>query len=104
MKAFSYKHKKIQVLFKATQTQTCYFLSVCSTIFILKIKNSLKGIIGTLEAIKTTQDETIQDLEEQLEESKAEQKKIEELYGKLKNERQNNEDVNMRQLQQLAVV
>ena len=57
-----------------------------------------------MEAIKTTQDETIQDLEEQLEESKAEQKKIEELYGKLKNERQNNEDVNMRQLQQLAVV
>jgi len=74
-----------------------------------KVKNQLSeitqksSIIGTLEAIKTTQDETIQDLEEQLEESKAEQKKIEELYGKLKNERQNNEDVNMRQLQQLAV-
>jgi len=74
-----------------------------------KVKNQLSeitqksSIIGTLEAIKTTQHETIQDLEEQLEESKTEQKKIEELYGKLKNERQSNEDVNMRQLQQLAV-
>merc|ERR1719427_120437 len=75
----------------------------------MKVKNQLSeitqksSIIGTLEAIKTTQDETIQDLEEQLEESKTEKKKIEEVYGKLKNERQSNEDVNMRQLQQLAV-
>jgi len=47
----------------------------------MKVKNQLSeitqksSIIGTLEAIKTTQDETIQDLEEQLEEKKKKKKK-----------------------------